>query len=319
MPDAPPAGDARWAQAVGRESHRATSSGLPPTAWPSSDARLVAQQARAAAAGPRALPAASRARVEADPALGQGAGLVGEQHVDVAEVLDAHQPLDQHLASGQPAGPGRQATVTTAGSSCGVMPDGDRQGEQQRVEERPVQHDVDHEDRRGQHRRPRGPAARRTGAARPGTRSRAGARPTRRRSCRTRSPSPVATTTPRASTAVHDGAHERARPQVVQRRGHQHRIGRASRPASIHPSAPTSSHSSCAASSSRRSAGTTSPTRSAHDVAGHEVDDIDECRTPIAAHGRLVADLRVQRLDGLLGAVLVDEPEPDRQRRRSPR
>ena len=34
---------------------------------------------------------------EADAALGQGAGLVGEQHVDVAEVLDADQPLDQDL------------------------------------------------------------------------------------------------------------------------------------------------------------------------------------------------------------------------------
>ncbi len=34
---------------------------------------------------------------EADPSVGEGAGLVGEQHVDVAEVLDADQPLDEHL------------------------------------------------------------------------------------------------------------------------------------------------------------------------------------------------------------------------------
>src|ERR1035437_3973720 len=37
-----------------------------------------------------------------DAALGEGAGLVGEQHVDVAEVLDAHQPFDEHLAAAHP-------------------------------------------------------------------------------------------------------------------------------------------------------------------------------------------------------------------------
>ena len=36
------------------------------------------------------------ASVERDRALGQRAGLVGEQHLDVAEVLDRHQPLDEH-------------------------------------------------------------------------------------------------------------------------------------------------------------------------------------------------------------------------------
>ena len=35
---------------------------------------------------------------ERDAALGQRAGLVGEQNDDVAEVLDAHQSLDHHLA-----------------------------------------------------------------------------------------------------------------------------------------------------------------------------------------------------------------------------
>jgi len=38
---------------------------------------------------------------EAEAALGQSARFVGEQHVDVAEILDAHQPLDQHLAPSQ--------------------------------------------------------------------------------------------------------------------------------------------------------------------------------------------------------------------------
>ena len=34
---------------------------------------------------------------EADVAVGEGAGLVGEQHVDVAEIFDAYEPLDEHL------------------------------------------------------------------------------------------------------------------------------------------------------------------------------------------------------------------------------
>jgi len=46
---------------------------------------------------------------EADSALGQRAGLVGEQHIDVAEILDADQPLDQNLAAAHPARSGGQA------------------------------------------------------------------------------------------------------------------------------------------------------------------------------------------------------------------
>ena len=41
--------------------------------------------------------------VEADVPVGERAGLVGEQHVDVAEVLDAHEPFDQHLLRSEPA------------------------------------------------------------------------------------------------------------------------------------------------------------------------------------------------------------------------
>ena len=45
---------------------------------------------------------------EADVAIGEGPGLVGEQHVDVAEILDAHEPLDEHLLVGEPPRPDRQ-------------------------------------------------------------------------------------------------------------------------------------------------------------------------------------------------------------------
>ena len=46
---------------------------------------------------------------ERDLTLGQGAGLVREQHLDVAEILDRDQALDDHALLGQPAGARRQA------------------------------------------------------------------------------------------------------------------------------------------------------------------------------------------------------------------
>ena len=46
---------------------------------------------------------------ERDPTLGQGAGLVREQHLDVAEVFDRDQTLDDHAFFGEAAGAGRQA------------------------------------------------------------------------------------------------------------------------------------------------------------------------------------------------------------------
>ncbi len=46
---------------------------------------------------------------EGDVAFGQGAGLVREEDLDVAEVFDADQTLDDHLAPCQAAGAGGQA------------------------------------------------------------------------------------------------------------------------------------------------------------------------------------------------------------------
>ena len=85
--------------------------------------------------------------------------------------------LTSTLRRGQPPGAGGQAGGDHRGQQLRGDADRDRQGEQQRVEERPVQHHVDDEDRAGERRRRRTPAASRSGAARPGTRSRAGASP----------------------------------------------------------------------------------------------------------------------------------------------
>jgi hypothetical protein len=87
---------------------------------------------------------------EVDAAEGERAGLVGEQDVDVAEVLDAHQPLDQHLARAHPAGPGGQAGRHDRGQQLRRDPDGDGQREQQGVNDRSGEDHVDGEDGDGQ-------------------------------------------------------------------------------------------------------------------------------------------------------------------------
>ena len=48
-----------------------------------------------------------------------------------------------------------------------------------------------------------------------------------------------------------------------------------------------------------------------HDVAGHQLGDVDRWRLAVAHGQGGVAQLRVQRLDRPLGAVLVEEPESD--------
>ena len=65
------------------------------------DRRLVAHQPGHENLLRRAPPGIECA-VEADLPLRERARLVGEQHLDVAEVLDAHQPLHEHLLAGEP-------------------------------------------------------------------------------------------------------------------------------------------------------------------------------------------------------------------------
>ncbi len=77
------------------------------------------------------------------------------------------------------------------------------------------------------------------------------------------------------------------------------------------PVSTASSHSSPSACSRRRSAGTTSPTASRTTSPGHELGDVDRRGLAVAHRQRGVAQLGVQRLDRQLGAVLVEEPQPD--------
>ena len=48
-----------------------------------------------------------------------------------------------------------------------------------------------------------------------------------------------------------------------------------------------------------------------HDIAGNELDNVDLLHVPVTLHKSRAADLRVESLDGLLGAILVDETERD--------
>ena len=74
-----------------------------------------------------------------------------------------------------------------------------------------------------------------------------------------------------------------------------------------------SSHSRPVTRSNRMSAGTTSPSFSSTTSPGTSAVDVHRGRPPVADDERAVVDLGVQRLRGFLGAVLVDEPERDRQ------
>lgn len=78
----------------GVAAHRATSG----------HRRLVAEQPEQQR--PRRPPARGiEGLLEGDAALGEGPGLVGEQHLDVAEVLDRDQSLDQHALAGERSRP----------------------------------------------------------------------------------------------------------------------------------------------------------------------------------------------------------------------
>ena len=171
---------------------------------------------------------------------------------------------------------------------------------------------------RGQRpRRPRA-AACENGAARPGTRSPAGACPgpaaIRPNSVR----APVATTTPAplpALTTVPIKAHEVSSASGGPGAG-------PARCAFVDRQRLAGQHRLVALQAGRRRAAAGRPGRrrrgAADDVAGDQLGDVDRAGAPSRTHERGVAHLAVQRLGGPLGAVLVDEPQPDAAARITP-
>ena len=248
--------------------------------------------------------------LELDPPFGERAGLVREQHLDVAEVLDRDEPLDDHRLPHQPAGTGRKADGDDRREQLRRHPDGNREREEQRLEQRPAQDGVEHEDGGRQypgddheHARvglqapleggllvalaePQGDAA--ECRARPGLHHHGA-----------------------ALAAVHDRAHERAGGQIERgvaapgrgRLRSRRRLARQDRLVALEAIRREQPQV--------RGHDVSHP--EAHDVAGHERDDVDLLRLPVALDEGGAADLRVERLDRLLGAVLVDEAEPDAQ------
>ena len=215
--------------------------------------------------------------------------------------------------------PAARLVVTTAGSSCGVMPTAIASENSSASMHRPVQRDVDHEDRGRQragdvdqqHREP-AQADLELGLELARSPSPAAIRPNSVRG-------PVATTTPRPLPAVHDRAHQRAAGQLGQRRpgGDRRRF-------LVDRQRLTGQHRLVAlqavhVASSRRSAGTISPSHSSTTSPGTRSVTSTGAARPSRTTTAWCADLRVQRLGRPLGPVLVGEAEPDRQQRRSRR
>ena len=84
--------------------------------------------------------------LEREPPLGERAGLVGAQDRHAAEVLDRGQALDEHAAPGERAGPAAQVDRDDRRQELGRQADRERDGEQQRLDERTLEGDIGRED-----------------------------------------------------------------------------------------------------------------------------------------------------------------------------
>ena len=85
-------------------------------------------------------------RMEGDGALGQRARLVGEEQIDVPEVLDGDEALDEDALARERARPAGEAHRHDGGQQLRRDADRDGQAEEQGVDQRPVEGDVDRED-----------------------------------------------------------------------------------------------------------------------------------------------------------------------------
>jgi hypothetical protein len=77
----------------------------------------------------------SRQTCEPDFSLGQGPRLVGKEHHDIAEILDADETLHEHRALGHAAGPGGEADRDDCRQQLWSQAYGDCQREQEGFEQ----------------------------------------------------------------------------------------------------------------------------------------------------------------------------------------
>ena len=82
------------------------------------------------------LPVGAESPLEGDHPLGEGAGFVGEENLDVAQVLDGDQPLHQHLLCHEGPRAGREADCHDGGHHLGCDAHGNGQREEQRLDKR---------------------------------------------------------------------------------------------------------------------------------------------------------------------------------------
>ncbi len=109
----PAPGAASPRRATARRRGRCRPPGRRPTA------RLVAEQPEQQRARSAAPPVVERL-VEGDRAFGERPGLVGEQHLDVAEILDRHEPLDQHPLARERAATRSRGSPTRSPAAAGA-------------------------------------------------------------------------------------------------------------------------------------------------------------------------------------------------------
>ena len=247
----------------------------------------------------------------ADLALGQRAGLVGEQDVGIAEVFDRDEPLDQHRLLRHPPRPGRQAHGHDRRQKLRRQPDRDREREQQRVEDRAAESGVDAEDRDRQHR----------GDLREQTRKRGQTTlEGSRRLMLLQTPGHTAETgfhagrddDPDPPAAPHDRAHEGAVRVHCARRFAQScdlfldriRLAAERRLVDRQLGHAEQAHVGRDHIADLKQA----------DVAGHELGRRELRPRSITQGGRASAGALAQRRERLLAAVLVEEAEPDAER-----
>ena len=88
--------------------------------------------------------------VKRDQALGQGAGLVREEYLDVPKVFDRDGRLDEHVLRSERPRSCRQAYGHDGRHHLGRDTHRDGEREQQRIDQRPRERNVDSEDRQRQ-------------------------------------------------------------------------------------------------------------------------------------------------------------------------
>ena len=219
--------------------------------------------------------------------------------------------LTSTLLAGELARAGREAHADDRRQQLRGDADRDREREQQRVDQRPRERDVDDEDRDGQD------------AGDPDEQlARSSRRPTWNAVSACRSPEPDGDLAERGRRARSTTTTPRPEPwcTTVPMKAHDGRSTAESRLATARPTcaagidspvSTASSHSSCVDLEQAHVGGDDVADAQRDDVAGHEVAHVDAPLGAVAPDERLVADVGVQRGDGALGAVLVDEAEPD--------